>query len=413
MSRLVIVGSGWAGHTLAHDIDDKRSEVTVVSPDATTPYTPLLASAACGLFNFSLAEEPIRHKTKRVAYLQATVIDIDFKLKICKCRPAFASLAEHIFDLPFDIVVMAPGCTNQTFGTPGVYENGLFVKNVKDAMAVRSRLLEVVEQASLPFMTDEDQRALLHVVIVGGGPTGVEIAAEMSDLFDNDFQLLYPDLKGKFSIAIHDVAPKILAPFDQKLTEHALATFSRSGVAIKTGSHILKVEPGVIHIKEDGEIKYGILIWATGNKQVPLVDTLKVMKSDHLPRILTDAFLRPYAEDGTVIHDAYAIGDAADIKGAELPTTAEVACQKGAYLAKVLDGRTKEPFAYAQKAIVAYTGHHDGVVAGKRDYDYSGSAAWLAWRSKNLTWSGAWRNKILIAMNWSLDYVFGKEIARN
>ena len=277
-------------------------------------------------------------------------------------------------------------------------------------MAVRSRLQEIVEMASLPCITEDEQRALLHIVVVGGGPTGVEISAEMTDLIHDDFSVLYPDLKDKFSIAIHDVAAQILSPFDEKLQQHALAAFKRSGVVVKTGSHITNVEAGVLETKEDGKIQYGMLIWATGNKQVPLVDTLKVAKSTRLPRILTDDHLRPLDPDGQPIESAFAIGDAADIKDGELPTTAEVACQKGAYIAKTLNTASTGAFEYYQRALVAYTGQHDGVVTGKQDW--SGKGAWMAWRSKNLLWSRSWRNKILITMNWSLDYVFGKEIAR-
>lgn len=352
----------------------------------------------------------MRHKSKRIRFIQARVKDINFETKVCTCSPAFDTLADKVFELSYDHVVIAPGCTSQTFGTPGVAENALFVKNVKDAMAVRSRLLEIVEMASLPCVSDEEQRALLHIVIVGGGPTGVEISAEMTDLIHDDFSIMYPELKDKFSIAIHDVAAQILSAFDQKLAEHALSSFKRSNVAVHTGSHITKVEPGIMHTKEDGSIRFGLLIWATGNKQVPLVDVLKVSKSKGLPRILTNEFLRPFDLDGKEIPNAYAIGDAADIKGGELPTTAEVACQKGTYLAKVFNTNLQDPFDYQQRALVAYTGQHDGVVTGKRDW--SGPGAWLAWRSKNLSWSRSWRNKILITMNWSLDHVFGKEIAR-
>jgi NADH:ubiquinone reductase (non-electrogenic) len=266
-------------------------------------------------------------------------------------------------------------------------------------MAVRARLQEVVEMASLPNVTEVEQRAMLHIAVVGGGPTGVEISSEMTDLIKNDFSVLYPGLKGMFSITIHDVAPQVLSAFDQKLVEHALNSFRQSSVEVKTGSHITKVESDALYTAEDGRIPFGMLIWATGNKQVPLVDELKVSKSARLPRILTDKFLRPLDVDGNPIPNAFAIGDAADVQGGELPTTAEVACQKGSYVAKVLNSGLEAPFEYRQRALVAYTGQHDGVVAGR--HDWSGRGAWLAWRSKNLSWSRSWRNKILITMNWS------------
>ncbi|KAK5723375.1 hypothetical protein LTR15_005073 [Elasticomyces elasticus] len=423
LQNVVIIGGGWAGYTLSRSLDDKRFQITVISPEPTSPYTPLLASAACGLFSFSLvgcwyrftsyisvltplvqAEDSIRHKRRAVRLIQARVRDIDFEKKICSCNPAFPKLADQIFDVSYDSLIIAPGCETNTFNTPGVSENALFVRTVADAMAVRQRLLDILEMASLPNMTEVQQRNLLHIIVVGGGPTGVEITAEMYDLVHNDLIYLYPDLAGKISVAIHDVAAQILSVFDAKLAEYALSSFTHHDVEIKTASHITKVDNDTVYTKEDGAIK------ATGNRQVPLVDSLKLTKSARLPRIQTDYYLHPLRLDGTPISDVYAVGDAADITGGELPTTAEAACQKGEYVAKVLNTGRSDPFVYQQKMLVAYTGQHDGVIAGRKDW--TGGAAWVAWRSKNLTWARSWRNKILIVTTWMLNYTFGKEIAR-
>jgi len=168
LPSVVIIGSGWAGFTLAHGLDDSKFNITVLSPEAKSPYTPLLASAACGLFDFSLAEQPVRRKSKRLRYIQASVLDVDFEKKVCLCSPAFKGMAEQSFEVLYDHLVMAPGCTNQTFGTQGVKEHALFVRNVHDAMAVRQRLHDILEMASLPNKTDQEQRDLLHIAVVGG-----------------------------------------------------------------------------------------------------------------------------------------------------------------------------------------------------------------------------------------------------
>lgn len=408
--KIVIIGSGWAGSTLAHSLDDKKYQVTVISPEPTVAYTPLLASAACGLFAFSLAEEPIRRKSKAIRYLKAQVDDIDFERRKCICKPSFDDMAEQTFEESYDKVVIAPGCTVQTFGTPGVMENAFFVKNVRDAKALRQRLEDILEMASLPTMSEEQQRDLLHIIVVGGGPTGVELAAEMFDLIHHDLSVLYPDLKDKISISLHDVADQILTAFDKGLSEYAISSFKGRGVEPKTGSHITKVEPGVMHTKEDGEIKFGMLVWATGNKEVPLVDKLDVAKSKP-PRILTNHRLQVLKEDRSVIDGVYAIGDAADIEGGELPTTAEVASQKGEYLSKTFNNDNTKPgdFVYRQQATIAYIGQQDGVISGQQDW--SGASAWLAWRTKNLSWARSWRNKVLIVVSWALNRVYGKEVA--
>lgn len=158
-----------------------------------------------------------------------------------------------------------------------------------------------------------------------------------------------------------------------------------------------------------------MLIWATGNKNVDLVDTLKVSKSSHgLKRILTDQNLRVLAEDGTAMSNAFALGDAADIDGKSLPTTAEVATQKADYLVRVFNAASDEslaPFKYQQRKMVTYTGQKDGVVEGA-EY-HTGYAAWLSWRSGNLLWTRSWRRRLMMCISWFLDWLGGRDIARN
>ena len=341
--------------------------------------------------------------------------------------------------MAYDVVVLAPGCLNQTFGTPGVVKHACFVRNAEDARGIKGRVEGVFERASLPGVSEDRMRELLHVVIVGGGPTGVELAAEMCDLFEGHYARLYPGLRGKARISIHDVATRILSPFDEKLQDYALGSFKRRGVGVVTGSHILGVDEGGIETRESGRVPAGLVIWATGNRATRLVESLDVRLSGRgLPRILTDNFLRvlaPLGKDedeeggeekgkyalGPTHPDAYALGDAADIVSASLPTTAEVACQKAEWLAKALnaglsDG-VEEPaklgvkeFHYEQKAVVAYLGQHDGVVegGGNGDEGWTGQRAWMAWRSKNFWWTRSWRQKALVVVSWLVDVVVGR-----
>jgi NADH:ubiquinone reductase (non-electrogenic) len=106
---IIIIGSGWAGSTLATSLDETKYSITVISPETTTPYTPLLASAACGLYEFNLVETPIRHTSKKIKFVKARVEGIDFKAKTVKCIPAFEDLVVKDFVLDYDIVVIAPG----------------------------------------------------------------------------------------------------------------------------------------------------------------------------------------------------------------------------------------------------------------------------------------------------------------
>lgn len=320
--------------------------------------------------------------------------------------------ANKQFDVVYDRLILAPGCITNTFHTPGADENAFFVRNVSDAKKVQYRLKQLLELASLPGVSEEKQRELLHVVVVGGGPTGVEISAEMSDLLNEDMTKLYPDLKGKMSISIHDAAPTILGDFEDALRQHSIQSFSKRGVTVFTDSKIKKVGADSITTEAEGRVGCGMVLWTAGNKQCSLVDQMEVCKTDRLPRIMTDQYLHVLDKNKEPLADVYALGDAADIKKYFLPTTAEVAVQKAEYLASILNKGTdgQKLFEYSQKPLVAYIGGHDGVVHGRPDW--SGPRAWAAWRSKNLLWTRSWRRKFMIMIYWTLDYFGGKEIAR-
>ncbi|KAJ4415986.1 hypothetical protein N0V82_007012 [Gnomoniopsis sp. IMI 355080] len=420
---LAIIGTGWGGFTLSQQVALEKYHLKVISPLRTVQYTPLLASAACGLFNFRLAEEPVRRKSRtEVEYFKATAENIDFDRRIVQCLTAAGvdGKESSTFDVKYDKLCIAPGCDIQTFGTPGAKEHALFLRTTNDARLLQQRLLEMLDQASLPTVaTDEQkQRDILNIRIVGGGAIGIEAAAELFDLWNDEMRFLFPHLDGKLSITIHDVAPSILTTFDRSLAEYATESLTKGKqgvVRIETSSHIEKVEADAIFTKENGRLPYGVLIWATGNSVNPLVDKISKrvkMPDKGLPRILTDRYLRVLKPDGTPMEGVYALGDAADIEGESLPTLAEVALQKGEYLRDTFNRGEPEPrrFEYKQRALLAYLGSHDGVIGGREEW--TGNAAWLAWRSGSLAWTRSWRRRLMITISWLFVWVGGRDIAR-
>ncbi|CAL8584612.1 hypothetical protein XPA_010199 [Xanthoria parietina] len=432
--HIIIIGSGWAGFYLADYLSPTLYTVTIISPRRTSAYTPLLASAACGLFNFYLAEEPIRSKSRKCRFLKATVTTISFPTKTIHCAPAFDDDSDPItnqpFDLQYDYLILAPGCIPNTFGTPGVLDHALFMKNVSDAMATRKRLFDLLEKASLPTCPPARKAELLHIAIVGGGPTGVEITAELDDLAHRELMDLYPDVAPYLHISIYDVAPHILGNYERKLHEYANEKLVRRHVAVETNTRIEKVDREALYVKGKGRVPYGMLMWVTGNKATDLVMEMRdVRKSEKgLVRVLTDRHLRVFKSSGTteaddeVWDDVFALGDSADIVGASLPTTAEVAVQKAKFLVNFFNSRKEEatfegkkamPFTYAEKQLVSYIGSRDGIIAGRGDREgWTGRSAWLAWRSGSVMWTRSWRNRIVILLTWILNWVFGKEIAK-
>lgn len=351
--------------------------------------------------------------------------------------PAYQGIkeVEAEFDVRYDKLILAPGCETNTFGTPGVKEHALFMKTVPDARRLREGILDCLERASLPTISEQEKRDILHFAIVGGGPTGIELAAEIDELIQEHLGAVYPRLKGLCTISIYDVADRLLGAFDEKLSEYAMEKFENRGcVNVKTGKHIEEVRRHSMMVKEEGEVPFGVIIWAVGNTAGKLVEDLNCRKSEGLQRIQTDKWLRVLApnSDGVegkgadIIENVYALGDAADILNNELPTTAEVAVQKAKWLtkhllestpspakSKNLDDGTESlgtPFKYAQKELVAYIGRGDGVVQGKADW--TGASAWLAWRSGSIKWTRGWRRRVMVVVNWVANWVDGREIAR-
>ncbi|KJX92937.1 FAD/NAD(P)-binding domain-containing protein [Zymoseptoria brevis] len=412
--KIVIVGTGWAGFVLSQELNDSKFDIVVISPEETRPYTPLLASAACGIFDFSVAEEPVRRQSRRITFYKARVESVDFDGKTCACRSEcdVQDGDSRRFDVSYDRLILAPGCVTNTFSTPGAEEHCFFLKNVANARKVQYRIKQMLELASVPGISDQEQRELLHIIVVGGGPTGVEISAEISDLYNHDFRRLYPHLAGKMTIAIHDAAPSILGDFEKALQQHSIESFSQRNVQTFTDSKIQKVERDSITTEGEGRIGCGMVLWTAGNKQCALVDELDVSKTDKLPRIMTDEYLHVLDKNKKPMRDVYALGDAADIKKYFLPTTAEVAVQKAQYLVHALNRDTdgQKPFVYGEKSVIAYIGGQDGVVQGNSEW--TGSRAWAAWRGKNLSWTRTWRRKLMIMVYWVLNYTGGKEIAR-
>ncbi|KAK1979550.1 hypothetical protein LZ30DRAFT_596634 [Colletotrichum cereale] len=416
---LVVIGTGWGGFTLTQKVSLAKYNVKVISPIRTIQYTPLLASAACGLFDFRLAEEPVRRRHRaEQAYYKAVAEGIDFDRRVVRCRADDDGASSASFEVRYDKICIAPGCATQDFGTPGAKEHALFLRTTDDARAIQRRVLQMLDTASLPTTAPQDRRDGLHIRVVGGGAVGLEAAAELWDLWFEELRFLFPRLDGELDITIHDVAPTILSTFDASLSEYATRSLEGKRVSVMTGSHIERVEADAIYTKEDGRLPYGLLVWATGNKVSPLVDGLRVKKPKHgLPRILTDKYLRVLRPDGSPMEDVYALGDAADIEGESLPTLAEVALQKGEYLTGVLNSAAADddyarpaPFAYKQRALLAYLGRHDGVISGREEW--TGASAWLAWRSGSLGWTRSWRRKIMIVISWLFVWIAGRDIAR-
>ncbi|KAF9453319.1 NDE1, mitochondrial external NADH dehydrogenase [Macrolepiota fuliginosa MF-IS2] len=445
--RVVILGSGWGGYGLLRGIDKERYDVVVVSPSTYFNFTPLLASTSVGTLEFRTAVEPVRRYVPAVRYYQAWCDEIDFKRKTLKCMPATRPVtagasdptqSEEVelhatsnvpFEMRYDKLVIAVGAYSQTFNIPGVKEHAHFLKDVRDARRIRGRILECFEQANQPTLSDIERRNLLNFCIVGGGPTGVEFAAELHDLLQTDVNIHYPNLARLAKITLYDVADSILGTFDQSLDRYTEKMFSREGVSILTNHHVDRVEAGKLFVRERGEVPFGLLVWSTGLAPNPLISAISdVKKYPGTQRLITDNQLNVIMKDTNGPNpDVWAIGDAAAMEGVLLPATAQVANQKAKYLISKLknlakDKESLEPFTFHNRGSLAYIGNWkaiydrtSGLPEEEKDKFMSketGRLAWLLWRSAYFTGTLSWRNRILVPTYWFLNWIFGRDLTR-
>jgi NADH dehydrogenase FAD-containing subunit len=168
-----------------------------------------------------------------------------------------------------------------------------------------------------PNISEAEQLRLLHFQTVGGGPTGVEFSAELHDFIKEDLSQLYPSLMNKVRMTLYDVAPRILGSFDGKLAEYAAKRFTRGGVHLRTGTKVIRVDQNSMVVNDNEVVPYGMLVWATGITQGPLIQGIKDVAKDPkgTGRLLTNGLLQVLDTNGMPLESVYALGDCATIKG--------------------------------------------------------------------------------------------------
>lgn len=327
-TRVVVLGSGWAAATFVKNLDSKLTDdkgwydIKVVSPRNYFVYTPLLPGAVTGTVDTRSIIESTRSLLRgKGVYHEAECLDVDAEKKVLHCRynkPSRLLCEEHAFELPYDVLVVAVGAVNNTFNTPGVKENCFFLKEATDAMALRSRINECFELAALPGTTPEQREKLLTFCVVGGGPTGVEAAAEMHDLVVDDLLSLFPDFKNHVHIKLIETKDHILGAFDRHISEFADQHFAREGIEVVYHSRVKSVDDdGVwLQTKDSPELQKltaGTTVWCTGIKMNPLSNAIAAAMPDgqqeHRHAIHVDQHLAVKGSGGSI----FALGDAATV----------------------------------------------------------------------------------------------------
>jgi len=334
-------------------------------------------------------------------------------------------------------LILACGSTTNTFNIPGVNEHAYFLKDLHHALAIRNRILECFERASCHTVSSYDERRrLCRFLIVGGGPTSVEFAAELSDFIDQDVRKWFPEIDHE--IVLIEATDHLLGSFDVRLSNYAMKTFKKKRIKILTNTYVKEMKHNEVVLQDGSSIKCGLCVWSTGLAPSPLIASLQWQKEPRSGRVYTNDFLqvldvqgKETKDSGTdsqnyvVLDGVYAIGDCCVPVSHQLPATAQVAMQQAKYLAKqfnanLIGSDEKNPksqtakgksFLYRHQGSLAYVGGYRAL-AQVGNYSGSGILAWIFWRSAYFTRLMSLKNKILVPMFWFKSFVFGRDISR-
>ena len=392
---MVIVGAGFGGLACARALGGEPVRITVVDRNNYHLFVPLLYQVATAALSPADIAQPIRkllkrHRSTRVIRDQVDGVDHAGK------RVLLASGRS----LTYDRLVLATGSSYSYFGHDEWSVQAPAVKTVEDALRIRARLLTGYERAEVSEDPGE-QAFLLSTVIVGGGPTGVEIAGAIADLarftLKSDFRRINADMA---RITLIEAGPRLLAAFPEDLAIHARKVLERRGVTVMTGEPVKLIEPGRVTVG-DRTIEAGTIIWGAGVKASPAGKWLDV-SVDRTGRIAVNPDLSVPSRDGI-----YAIGDTAAATGTNgqaLPALAQVAKQQGhalgrALRANLLANTPLPPFRFHDRGNTAV------ISSGAAVYDYrgwhlSGFIGWVFWALIHVYLLTGFRNRTLVATQW-------------
>ncbi|KAI0367298.1 FAD/NAD-P-binding domain-containing protein [Pilatotrama ljubarskyi] len=453
---LVILGSGWGATSLLNSLDTVDYNVIVISPKNYFLFTPLLPSVAVGTLSPRSILQPTRyvtrHKKRQVQVIEASATDVDPVTKTV----TFADTSEiqglvSTTTIPYDYLVFAVGAEVQTFNIPGVREHACFMKELEDAEKMQRRFLDCLESAAFPGQTTDEIKRLLHMVVVGGGPTGVELSGEIHDFLEQDLRSWYPELAEHVRISLVEALPSVLPMFSKQLIEYTESTFKEAKIDILTKTMVKEVKDKSVVLqlpdKSIAEVPCGLVVWAAGNTLRKVTRDLMAKFPDvqtNRRGITVDECLRMVGSNGSI----FAIGDCTATSYAP---TAQVASQQGAYLARLLaqiakkdevEARLKElqltsapeakeereqlekrlakleklrPFKYSHQGSLAYIGS-DRAIADLPFFNGNlatgGVATYLFWRSAYLSTLFSMRNRTLVATDWLYVKLFGRDVSR-
>ncbi len=397
--RVVIVGGGFAGMNAAKSLRNVPVDVTLIDKNNYHLFQPLLYQVATGTLSPANIAQPIRsvlRRARNVRILMDTVEQVDLNAR---------KVIGHDMEVEYDYLILATGARHSYFGKPEWERFAPGLKDLPDAIEIRRHILCAFEEAE-KMPDSPERRAALTFVIVGAGPTGVEMAGAIAEIarhtLRNDFRHIDPrDAR----ILLMDAAPKVLMAFHPELSEKARKQIEEIGVEVRLNAKVENLTPEGVQVGDEF-IPSHTVIWAAGNEASQL-GRKSGMEVDRAGRVIVNADLSLPGHPEVLV-----LGDCANFShqegGKPLPGVAPVAIQQGKHAAenilRAIRGASMEPFHYRDKGGMATIGRRAGV-AEIGPFRYGGVLAWLTWLLVHLIFLIGFRNRAIVLFQWFWAYL--------
>lgn len=379
--EVVVVGGGFAGLAASRVL--ARFGIPYLLVDARNHhlFQPLLYQVATGFLEAPAVAHPLRSLVKAGRFLLAQVEAVDLR-----GRYLLLAGGER---LPYRYLIVATGSRPHSLGIPGITAYTYPLKTLEDALRIRYTLLYRLEEAA-------SRRVPFQVLVVGGGPTGVELAGAMAEFFCHVLSRDYPEVP-KARVVLLEAGERLLSSFNPALSCYALRTLERLGVEVRLEAKVAEVFPRGVHLQGGARLGGDLILWAVGVKGNAPVG----LPVDSRGRVPTDAFLRLSQHP-----EVYVVGD---LNGLPWPQLAPVALQQGRHaafnLVRTMRGKEPLPFHYRDHGQLAVIGRNRAV-AQIGTLGFYGLPAWLLWALVHLAELVGFRNRLLVLLDWAYTYFF-------
>ncbi len=397
--HVLVLGGGFGGIGAARKLKDADVDVTLIDKHDYHTFQPLLYQVATDLLETTACGHPLRdlfHEQPHVTVHEATVTGIDLAGR----EVQFAEMAPAAYDY----LVLSLGARANFFGVEGAEEHAFPMYTLADAVRLREHVLTRWEAADRdPALVDD---GAVTVVVVGGGPTGIESAGALAELYRSNFAEDYPGIdQDKARLVLVEAGPELMPMFRSEIRSYTKKALEKRGVEVLLGEVVAQIEPTRVTLKSGTVIPAHTLVWGAGLQANPLADVLG-LELQHGNRIPVEPDLSVAGHP-----EVFAVGDVAWITDTKtndvLPQLGSVALQAGEHagenVARLVAGKETEPFAYHDKGTMATIGRGAAVVQTRGGHTMKGKAAFLAWGAVHLALlsTGEDRAKAVVDWTWS------------